>query len=262
LVDFTKTTYHSTAQRLLSLLENDEITYNLLWALFTLNSMVYTTCFGIDKPRCVMYDVGEEQETSTRLKYYKMECRNLDYDDQMFEEASINLAIVKFRGKRRISTLNAFPLRYHSDEQGMKAQFVQCDRKFVFMLEAYHRHCRGTTFYMKDGEPIKVSVDSRVMLDAAFFRKTNPNYTRSQPHELVKKKMNNDGYFDAFSKSSSERALDQIKSNGAEPTKLKENDLLICCSTVIDFDLEDKTWRMMVSLLWCDDSQTDPLIYS
>ncbi len=262
LVDFIKTTYHSTAQRLLSLLENDEITYDLLWALFTPNSTAYTSCFGTDKPRCVIYDAGEEQETSNGLKYYKMECRYLDYDGQVFGEASINLAIVKFRGKRRINTLNAFPVRYHPDERGMKAGLVECGRKFVSMLGAHHRHCRGTASYMKDGEPVKVSVDSRVMLDAAFFRKMNPNYTRPQPHELVRKKMDNDGYFDAFSESSSERTLDQIKGNGVEPTKIEEKDLLICCPTVPGFGLGDKTWRMIVSLLWCGDSQTDPLIYS
>ena len=33
-------------------------------------------------------------------------------------------------------------------------------------------------FYMREGEAITVSVDSRVMLNAALFRKMNPNYTR------------------------------------------------------------------------------------
>jgi len=203
--------------------------------------MAYTTCFGPDKPRCVIYDAGEEQETSSGLKYYKMECRYLDSDDQVFGKASINLAIVKFSRKRRISTLNAFPLRYHPNEQGLKAQLVKCGQKFVSMLGAYHRHCQGTTFYMKDGEPVKVSVDSWVMLDAVFSWKMNRNYTRSQPYELVRKKMDNDGFFDAFSKSSSERTFDQIKGNGVEPTKLEENDLLICCPTVTGFGLGDKT---------------------
>ena len=56
---------------------------------------------------------------------------------------------------------------------------------------------------MKDGEPVKVSINSRVMLNTAFFRKMNPNYTRPQPHELVKKKIDN-GYFKPFLESSSE----------------------------------------------------------
>ena len=188
LVDFIKTTYESTAQRLDSLLKNGEITYDLPWTLFEPNSMVYSACLGTDKPRCVIFDDSEEGETSNGLKYYKMECRYLDYNGRVFGETSINLAIVKFRGKKRISTLNAFPLQYHPDEKAMKAHLVEYGRKFVSMLRTHHRHCRGTAFYMKDGDAITVFVDSRVMLGAAFFRKMNPNYTRPQPNELVKKK--------------------------------------------------------------------------
>jgi hypothetical protein len=258
LVDFIKSTYKSTAQRLFSLLGNDEITYDLLWAVFKPNSMVYTTCFGTGKPRCVTYDGGEEKETSHGVKYYNMECRYLDYDGQVFGEASIDLAIVKFRGKKRISTLKAFPLQYHPDESVAKADIVECGRKFVSMLGAHHRHCRGTAFYMKEGEAVKVSVDSRVMLDAAFFRKMNPNYTRPQPNELVKKKTDNDGFFEIFSESSSKRTLDQIKDNGVEPTEIEETDLLICCPTVPGFSLGDKLWRTIVSLLWCSSCQTNP----
>ena len=49
LVDFIKTTYKFTAQRLHSLLESGEITYDLLWALFKPNSTIYSTCFGTEK---------------------------------------------------------------------------------------------------------------------------------------------------------------------------------------------------------------------
>ena len=87
MVDFIKTAYESTTQRLLSLLENEEITNDLLWALFKPNSKVYTTCFGTGKPRCVICDGGEENETDYGVKYYNMECRYLDYDGKVFGEA-------------------------------------------------------------------------------------------------------------------------------------------------------------------------------
>ncbi len=137
-----------------------------------------------------------------------MKCRNLNYDDQIFGKASINLVIAKFREKRRINMLNAFSLRYYSNEQEMKVQLVECDRKFVFLLRAHHRHCRDTTFYIKNEESIKFFVDNRIILNAAFFWKINSNYIRSQPHKMIKKKINNNEFFDAFSKSSSERILD------------------------------------------------------
>lgn len=89
----------------------------------------------------------------------------------------------------------------------MKVELVECARKFVFMLKTYHRHCKDTTFYLKDEESIKIFVNNRVMLDAAFFRKINLNYIKSQSYELIREKMSNDEYFDAFLKSSSERIL-------------------------------------------------------
>ena len=188
LIDFIQTIYKSTAQRLFPLLTKGEIIYDLLWALLRLNSTVYTTCLGTQKSRCVIYDGGEEKETSSRLKYFNMECRYLDYDGQVFGEASMDIPIVKFRGKKRISTLKGYPLRYHPDEKRMKTQLVERGRKFISMLGAYHRHCRGTAFYIKDREVIRVSVNSRIMLDAAFFRKMNPSYPRPQPDDDQKEK--------------------------------------------------------------------------
>ena len=246
LIGFIKTSYKSTAQRFLSLLQNDEITYDLLWALFKPNSVVYTTCFGTDKPRCVLFDGGEEKATNFGAKYYNMECRYLDYNGQVFGEASVDLAIFKFRGRKRISTLKAFPLQYHPDEEGIKAQLTQCGRKFVSMLGAHHRHCQGTAFYMKEGEPVKISVDSRIMLDATFFRKMNPNYARPQPQELVKKRTEDDGYLGLYSESSKKRALNQIKDNGIKPTQIEENKLLICCPTIPGFGMGDKLWRTIL----------------
>ena len=98
LIGFIQTTYKSTAQRLSSLLAEGEITYDLLWALVRPNSTVYTTCPGTKKPRCVIYDSGEEKEISSGSKYFNMECRYLDYDGQVFREASIDIPILLYEG--------------------------------------------------------------------------------------------------------------------------------------------------------------------
>jgi hypothetical protein len=49
-------------ERLNALLEKSEITYDLLWALFKPNAMIYTTCVGSDKPSCVKYKFSEEKK--------------------------------------------------------------------------------------------------------------------------------------------------------------------------------------------------------
>ena len=247
LIDFIEATYKSTTQHFHSLIKKGEITYELLWALFRPNSLVYSTCLGTGKPRCVVYESGEENETTNGLKYYKLECRYLDYDGQVFGEAPVHFAITKFRGTKPISTLTAFPLQHHPDHKGIRALLIHCGRKFVSLLGAHHRHCLGKAFYMKDGEAVVVSVDSRVMLDAAFFRKMKPNYVRPQPKELMKKN-DKDGWNDIFSESPGKGSLDRIKSGGAEPTDLEENDLIICCPTVPGFGLSDKLWSMILIL--------------
>ena len=120
--------------------------------------MVYSTSFGTEKSRCVVFDDGEEEQTSNGLRYFKIECQYLDYDGRKFEKASIDLVIVEFREKKRISTLKAFSLQYHPDENGIKAHLSECGQKHVSMLCAHHRHCRGKAFHMKEGEAVMVSV--------------------------------------------------------------------------------------------------------
>jgi hypothetical protein len=61
LIKHIKEAYASTTQRLALLLHNGEITYDLLWALFKPNSVIYTTCPSTRKPRCIKYDFGEEK---------------------------------------------------------------------------------------------------------------------------------------------------------------------------------------------------------
>lgn len=161
-------------------------------------------------------------------------------------------------GKGASAALNAFHLQYPQDEKRTKGHLVECGRKFVSMLGAHHRHCRGTAFCMKDGEPFKVFVDSRVMLDAAFFMKTNPNYTRPRPDALGNKKTDDD----ILSEPSNERSPDQVKDNGVETAKFEEKEFLICCPTVPGFSLGDKMWSMVVSLLRYSCSYINPMIHS
>jgi hypothetical protein len=59
LIDYIKTAYVSTTQRLNLILKDGVITYtyNLLWALFKPNTLVYTKCFSTGKLR---YDFREQ----------------------------------------------------------------------------------------------------------------------------------------------------------------------------------------------------------
>jgi hypothetical protein len=66
LIHTIKNTYESTTERLVGLLAEGKITYDLLWALFKPNGHVVTICRGSGKPRCARYDFGEEKEIRQR----------------------------------------------------------------------------------------------------------------------------------------------------------------------------------------------------
>jgi hypothetical protein len=210
LIDSIRKIYMPTTQRLLPLLEHGEITYDLLPMLFKLNTPVYATCFGTKKPRCVTYDSTKEKTTRSKKKYLSMDCRFFDFDGKTFGKASIELVIPKFRGTKRINTLLAFPLKYYLDENQVKLGFVKCGRKFVRLIGTHHCHCQGKVFFMEDGDSVRVSVDSRVMVDADFFWKINFNYSRPRANL-------------AGTRWGSPPGSDQVKCDDIELSELKED---------------------------------------
>jgi len=238
LVEHMKKDYAVTSDRLASLLKAKEISYDLLWALFKPGTVVYTTCIGTLKPRCVIFDYGEEKTTKNDTKYYSMACRYLDFDGDILGEVTGELAILKFPGTKRISCLEAFPIDYHSTGNTAKAELVECGRKFVSLMGTRHRHCVGAAYTLdSQGNIVRLSVDSRIMVDAAFFRKINPNYSRPR----VIKAEATDKFDDIF--GNRPRATpDQVKNANIEPMEMTEREFLICSPVVPGFNFEDKTW--------------------
>lgn len=222
--------YRDTIERLTQLLDDDKITYDLLWALFRANDHVITTCPGSGKPRCLRYDLGEEKKTDQGLEYFELQCRYFDFDGKVFGEVTEMLSIPKFRGSRPITALEHFPLRFHPALDDIRDQLTACGRKFVEMMGRQHRYYDGQAFFQSSSGPIRIPVKSRIMVDPELFRKTNPNYPR-----LFTKKSDGNIF---CGKSLSER----VKSNGLNPDDLEGDDWLILSPTVLGFSLDNKFW--------------------
>ena len=242
MVSFVKKTYASTHERLIALLEAQEITYDLLWALFKPNIVVYTTCFGTAKLRCVKYNSGEERTTNNGVEYFHLECRYLDFDGKVFGETSVELGIPKFRGTRKVNSLDAFPLEYHPSKNKILAHLVDCGRKFVSLISVHHRQYRGDAFYVRKGKPIKVPVNCRIIVDAAYFQEANPNYTRPRINGSEHENSSNNTFILFESDDRSTNQSDQVKSNGKDPTDMAEDDLILCSPTVPGFSYGNKLW--------------------
>ncbi|KAI9791932.1 MAG: hypothetical protein M1835_008168 [Candelina submexicana] len=242
LVEYIRTVYVSTTSRLTSLLRNREITYDLLWALFKPNMKIYTTILDAEKPACYRYDSGKEKTTTTGLTYFHVECRLLDFNGQVFGEVSTALGIRIFQGAKRVDRLEAFPLEFHRHQKKMKDYLVRCGRRFVSLMGQHHVRYHGNAFYIEKGEYVEVPVDSRIMVDAAYFRKINPNYTRPHVNELARPSSSNNicGLF--FFDTESE----EVKSNCLDTNTMSEDDLMICSQTVYGWSFGNKRWLEFV----------------
>lgn len=263
LLDYLKSEYTDTTQSMLSLLSTGYITYDLLWALFKPNALVYTTCSGTHKPRCVRYNFGEEKKTTAGTKYWSLDCRYLDFNGEDLGLFPIELKIAKFRGAKHINALEAFPLQYHAEATRVRADLLGCGRKFMRLKGAHHRHCNGKAFYMRDRKQVEVRIDGRIMVDAACFRKMNPNYFRptvidldhgfdlsvylepfcdASSDEASSEASSDDTSSEASSDDASIATSFDLEGSTVEQAEMTDEYLLICCPTVPGFSLKDKLW--------------------
>ena len=119
--------------------ESGQITFDLLGALSKPNDVVYGTCFGTEKPRCIFFDFREFRKLDDGTESFHIEGRYLVFDAKDFGEASTALGIVKFCGTKRIDSLEAFPLQSHSSEKGVRRELTDCGRKFLAFGESHHQ---------------------------------------------------------------------------------------------------------------------------
>jgi hypothetical protein len=222
-----------TREKVNKLLQDGDITYDLLWALFTPNSEIFTRCLGNEQPRCVRVNHGAYRDDWMKGKFFKVECRYHDFNGSAFGEAKVELKIDEFRGIKPISQLEAFPLQFHDDPAKIRTRLIECGRTFVSLIGNQYREYSGIAFDKDEKDEIrKVQVDGRIMLDAAAFKRMNPNYKRSK----LESQMFIDGIIVWTEESS-------LAINPTDPFCLREDDLLVCHVTIPGFSLRGKRWR-------------------
>ena len=119
----------------------------------------------------------------------------------------------------------------------MKEELLVSGRRFVSLMGQHHVRYRGTAFYADKGGYIQISVDSRIIVDVAYFRETNPNYVRPRINELARPNSSSISFY------ISDTDPNDVKSRGINPNALKEEDLIICSQTVYGWSFGNKQWR-------------------
>ncbi|KAI5793304.1 P-loop containing nucleoside triphosphate hydrolase protein, partial [Geopyxis carbonaria] len=252
LVDYITSDYASVAKRLYPLLEHHEITFDLLWALFLPNTLVYTVCAGSNEPRCLKLDWGEQKESMDRGKFFQMEAHYVDYDGKSFGQANALLEIDEFYGTRRIDSLGVFPLAYHGEEEHIRDKLINRGRKFGSLKGMHYKFYKGQAFLKKKREIMRLNIHGRVMIDPVTFRRINPNYRMSPvkegspaytPSSILgddDSEDDDDPDGDRCFGGREEDDYDDINIHSLK--EMTDEELLLCSPTVLGFSFSDKTW--------------------
>ncbi|OBR12822.1 ATPase [Colletotrichum higginsianum IMI 349063] len=182
--------YAHIKKSLYPMLENGLITFDLLWALYKPNTLIYTTTYGSpDEPRVFKVEQAEKLNSMTKGEFYWVDGKYLEFDGKQFGYGTLCEEVPEFRGARKISSLSAFPLDFHKDKEAIKAALVERGKKFVQLGGVNYRSHQGLAYYKKKKAVVKVNVNGRVMVDPAIHRRINPNYqvsvVRPRDHDVL-----------------------------------------------------------------------------
>ncbi len=81
-----------------------------------------------------------------------------------------------FRGARKITSLNCYPLTYHKNEDQLRHDLIERGKKFVTLSGVHYKSHQGMAYYKKKKSIIKVNINGRIMVDPNIHRRINPNY--------------------------------------------------------------------------------------
>jgi len=178
LIKYLDTDYADTKKTLYPLLEANTITFDLLWALYKPNTIVYCPTYGnSDEPRAFKMEYAIKESSFMKGQWYSVEGRYLEYDGKDFGFGTMSAEVESFKGARKITSLACYPLQYHRDSEALRTRLIERGKRFVALRGMNYRFHKGMAFYKKKRSfVIKVNINGRVMIDPAIHRRINPNY--------------------------------------------------------------------------------------
>ncbi|KAI1438506.1 P-loop containing nucleoside triphosphate hydrolase protein [Xylaria sp. CBS 124048] len=178
-LEFIKEEFDSAVENLKSLLNHGEISYDLLWALFKPNAIIYTEDNLLREPQAEKFISGDYEETPEG-KWFKISTNIIHSDGDRFGWAEAEIKIPSFEGCRKITSLNAYPLTYHPKCNGVCHDLTERGRVFVQLAteptcQEYIGDAIYLERYMDKTEMMVFAASGRIMTDPTAFRSNNPD---------------------------------------------------------------------------------------
>ncbi|GLA51088.1 hypothetical protein AnigIFM63604_007430 [Aspergillus niger] len=215
-LQFVEEDFAAQISSLKSLMGENQITWDLLWAIFPPKEVIISPRFGLmSEEQAFNLKMSSYQSRPNGQQYFSASANVIKHDGQDFGKATMELEIDK----------------YHDEESAVRERLIARGRKFVALLE--QPACRdytaanGIREYERangDSVPEKFNALGRVMVDPAGYYLHNTSSDLNRPHVL------------------SEGFLDTVG--------LSDDQYLICASFINGFSFAQKAWcQISVSAL-------------
>ncbi|KAJ9498912.1 hypothetical protein H2202_005589 [Exophiala xenobiotica] len=243
MIQYLEIEFEETKKSLEPLLEKKMITFDLLWALYKPNSIVYAPTYDDhDEPRAFKVELASKISHFSKGVWYNIGGKYLDFNGKAFGMAAIAGEVPEFQGARSITSLECYPIEYHPDARDLKAQLIERGKHFVALKGMNYRFYNGLAFTKTKKGMLRINVEGRIMVDAAVHRRINPNYHLTQ----FKSKSLKIGYSDQILDDTlSEDDPDQRETRAEDSFTEKKKYRLIKTSdgkhTIVDIDAHPDT---------------------
>ncbi|KAG1732891.1 P-loop containing nucleoside triphosphate hydrolase protein [Suillus paluster] len=163
-----------------SLIADQSITFDLLWALFPANTLVFNHHQYTEQRRILKAQRFLIRERKDRSVYAEITCDIVVNDGNIFGIAQEPIEIDAFKGTRKIYELPVFPLRFYHDQGALCEHAIQRGRKFAGLVAHAYGEISGPALreVVTAQDKIqfrKFNTYGRVMIDPAGFRVFQPN---------------------------------------------------------------------------------------
>ena len=226
---------------------NGVITFDTLWMLFEPRSIVYQKKDETSNAAQLVNAICSEDDEG---KYLCLNCQTIMWDGSKFGTVNIQWTIREFTGTMKITSLAAFPLRYHKDAKELIRSFRQRGETYENLKGFHFKYYRGVANREMQSGPVKVYVDSRIIIDTYGWNcyMSNTRVTVSSLKNIFKPLILED---DPDSDEPANNDLDaELPDSSLLPNSdtqrpirpLTKHEHLICTSSLKGYSLKNKRW--------------------
>jgi len=155
--------YRVTLTKINRLTSHGEITFDTLYAILVPKSLMVTRCAITGLPR--LFELVSWVRTALEGKpLYQLTLQSIDLVDRPLTHSvtvgriSTTVHIKPIRGVVKITSLDAYPLEFHPDPEGLKENILERGKKWVSLIGVHHKQFNGIAGLGGGGKILKHNV--------------------------------------------------------------------------------------------------------